>query len=153
MKRFSASSNGTDRSSATSSLSAGHAGYNGFSVGAYSSGELGGPNGLSRLGRPGPPPSAVRVKVTYGEDTFVVVILTSVTYEELLEKVLKKIRLCGDRSKVEGQALRLRYEDEDGDRILITSQDDVAMAFDAARATSGMAGPTQALVLFASVDS
>ena len=95
---------------------------------------------------------AVRVKVTYGEDTFVVVVLSSVSYRELLDKVLKKIRLCGDRTKVDVASLRLRYQDEDGDRILVTSEEDVTMAFEAIRAMGNGQVHPQTLVLFASVD-
>lgn len=87
--------------------------------------------------------------MTFGEDTFVVVVLSSVSYRELVEKVLKKIRLCGgEKSRVEGVNLRLRYRDEDGDKILITSGEDVAMAFEAVRANE-VGNPT--LVLFVEV--
>ncbi|GAA5915579.1 uncharacterized protein JCM6883_004237 [Sporobolomyces salmoneus] len=77
---------------------------------------------------------AVRVKVFFGEDTFVVVVLDTVLYAELVDKVLKKIRMCGgDRARVEAGSLKLKYQDEDGDRIKITSQEDVAMAFETAK--------------------
>lgn len=96
--------------------------------------------------------SAVRVKVTFGEDTFVVVVLDSISYGELLDKILKKIRLCG-RSGIEASHLRLRYQDEDGDRILITSEEDVAMAFEAVRIVGPPGGQQQqTLILFASID-
>lgn len=96
--------------------------------------------------------SAVRVKVTFGEDTFVVVVLSTVTHRELVDKVLKKIRLCG-RSGIEAHSLRLRYQDEDGDKILITSEEDVMMAFEAVRSMSPPGGgqpPT--LIVYATVD-
>lgn len=171
-KRFSSSSAGTDRSSGTSSQSAG-ATYTASTSPAttlppssalpalpshsrhYSSALSG--NQLQQQQPPPPsssasPPSAIRVKVTFGEDTFVVVVLSSVSYKELLEKVLKKIRLCGgEKSRVEGAHLRLRYRDEDGDKILITSGEDVTMAFEAVKANS-VTG-TQTLVLFVSVDT
>lgn len=163
-KRFSSSSNGTDRSSGTSSQSAGQTYTAATSPATTLPGSLPPsaglpplPNGASRSYAQGQVPTipsavAVRVKVTYGEDTFVVVVLSSVSYRELLDKILKKIRLCGDRTKVDVASLRLRYQDEDGDRILITSEEDVTMAFEATRAMStGQAHP-QTLVLFASVD-
>lgn len=163
-KRSSSSSNGTDRSSGASSQSQGQtytattspantlAGTQSHS--AASNGARGYSSGSSRLSNSNIPPpvaaaSAIRVKVTYGDDTFVVVVLSSVSHRELFSKVLKKIRLCGDRSKVDDTSLRLRYEDEDGDRILITSGEDVAMAVEAARSTDGI---TQTLALFATVD-
>lgn len=178
-KRFSSSSNGTDRSSATSNQSLGttspssglppsgslpslpSATYNhpqqsnnGFS--RSSSSTLVNPSTNHSL-PPLPPASAagssaVRVKVTFGEDTFVVVVLATVTHRELVDKVLKKIRLCG-RSGIEASSLRLRYQDEDGDRILITSEEDVMMAFEAVRSMSPPgSGAPQTLVLFATID-
>lgn len=163
-KRFSSSSNGTDRSSGTSSQSAGQT----YTAATSPANTLPGshppsgslpplPNGASRGYAHGSVPTipsavAVRVKVTYGEDTFVVVVLSSVSYRELLDKVLKKIRLCGDRTKVDVASLRLRYQDEDGDRILVTSEEDVTMAFEAIRAMGNGQVHPQTLVLFASVD-
>ncbi|KAI5481223.1 cell division control protein 24 [Pseudohyphozyma bogoriensis] len=153
-KRFSSSSNGTDRSSGTSSQSAGQGQISPASTQPPSAGLP--PLPANARGYASPIPgspggaSAVRVKVTYGDDTFVVVVLSSVSYPELVDKVLKKIRLCGVRS-MDATSLRLRYQDEDGDRILITSEEDVMMAFEAVRAMSS--GPNQTLVLFATVDS
>jgi cell division control protein 24 len=99
---------------------------------------------------------AVRVKVYFGEDTFVVVVLDTVLYAELVDKVLKKIRMCGgDRARVEAGSLKLKYQDEDGDRIKITSQEDVAMAFETARSMAlerGTAVPYE-LILHASIEN
>lgn len=183
-KRFSSSSNGTDRSSATSNQSLNASPSSGLlpsgSLPSLPSASYNHPQqlnsgGFSRsssttLANPSTnhslPPlpsaagqaqqttasSAVRVKVTFGEDTFVVVVLASVTHRELVDKVLKKIRLCG-RSGIEASSLRLRYQDEDGDRILITSEEDVMMAFEAVRSMSPPGGGApQTLVLFATVD-
>ncbi|GAA6014467.1 hypothetical protein JCM10207_001616 [Rhodosporidiobolus poonsookiae] len=171
-KRFSSSSNGTDRSSATSAHSGSILPYSSATSPASS-----GPPGSAGLpplphhlagvnGRipavpavPSPvvaPATAVRVKVFFGEDTFVVVVLDSVPYPELVDKVLKKIRMCGgDKARVESSALRLRYRDEDGDRILITSEEDTAMAFETAKAITAEkgAGAPLELVLYASVDA
>ncbi|BGP43224.1 Guanine nucleotide exchange factor for Cdc42p [Rhodotorula kratochvilovae] len=145
-KRFSSSSGGTDRSSATSAHSAGVA-YGAGSVPAL-------PSGASSPVITAAA-TAVRVKVFFGDDAFVVVVLDNVPYPDLVEKVLKKIRMCGgDKARVDGSALRLRYRDEDGDRILITSEEDVAMAFETARvmvADKGAGAPLE-LVLYAAVD-
>lgn len=158
-KRSSSSSNGTDRSSGTSNQSQGqtytastspattipgHHSHQFSNTRIYS-------DGGQSIAPPLPAASAVRVKVTYGDDTFVVVVLSSVSYRELLEKVLKKIRMCGDRTKVDDASLRLRYEDEDQDRILITSGEDVAMAFESARIGDGN-NSTGTLLLYATVD-
>lgn len=155
-KRFSSSSHGTNRSSGTSSQSQGLT-YTAATSPAMTlppSNSLPAlPNGQQQRSYQNQLPtsnaSAVRVKVTYGEDTFVVVVLSTVSYRELLDKVLKKIRLCGDRTKVDEGSLRLRYQDEDGDRILITSEEDVMMAFEVMNHSS----QTPTLVLFATVDS
>ncbi|GAA5980671.1 hypothetical protein JCM5350_003585 [Sporobolomyces pararoseus] len=98
---------------------------------------------------------AVRVKVYFGEDTFVVVVLDTVLYAELVDKVLKKIRMCGgDRARVEAGSLKLKYQDEDGDRIKITSQEDVAMAFETARSMATERGNSvpYELILHASIE-
>ncbi|KAK4696689.1 cell division control protein 24, partial [Phenoliferia sp. Uapishka_3] len=160
-KRSSSSSNGTDRSSRASSQSAGHTQTAATSPATTLPSSARHSNGTTQNGLFGCDAAyphglgavAVRVKVTYGEDTFVVVVLSTVSYRELLDKVIKKIRLCGDRSHVDRTSLRLRYQDEDGDRILITSEEDVLMAFEAVRSMgAGGTGP-QSLALFASVDT
>lgn len=160
-KRFSSSSNGTDRSSGTSSQSAGQTHTAATSPATTlppSAGLPPLPHGASFAGYSTPPMQiatavAVRVKVSYGDDNFVVVVLSTVSYRELLDKVLKKIRLCGDRSQVDAASLRLRYQDEDGDRILITSEEDVTMAFEAIRSTGSSGTGPQTLALFATVDA
>ncbi|KAK4052297.1 Guanine nucleotide exchange factor for Cdc42p [Microbotryomycetes sp. JL221] len=168
-KRFSNSSAATDRSSATSAHSSymtsqqqqqqqqhvasqQQQAYDGLYVNGSTTKGSQSQNGSSSS-------SAVRVKVTFGEDTFVIVVLNTCSYRELNDKVLKKIRLCG-RTLQDESSLRLRYQDEDGDRILITSEEDVVMAFEAVKlggpgaAGGGGGGIAQAgtLVLFASAD-
>ncbi|GAA6036256.1 hypothetical protein JCM8097_006862 [Rhodosporidiobolus ruineniae] len=183
-KRFSSSSVATDRSSATSAHSGGGLPYSSSttspasSVPPVSAGLPPLPSSSSSrapplpslpahprippgAAAPTPPPpqpsaNAVRVKVYFGEDTFVVVVLDTVPYSDLVDKVLKKIRMCGgDKARVDQSALRLRYRDEDGDRIMITSEEDTAMAFETARAMTAEKGTGAALelVLFASIDS
>ncbi|GAA5869560.1 hypothetical protein JCM8547_001522 [Rhodosporidiobolus lusitaniae] len=185
-KRFSSSSVATDRSSATSAHSGSALPYSSATSPASTAPPVsaglppplpghGRVPGLphpsaSRIQQPLPPPpsstsasqqpptaaNAVRVKVFFGEDTFVIVCLDSILYPDLLDKVLKKIRMCGgDKARIEASALRLRYKDEDGDRILITSEEDTAMAFETARGMAvprGDGGQAMELVLFASVD-
>ncbi|KAH8914513.1 hypothetical protein BT69DRAFT_1039547 [Atractiella rhizophila] len=74
--------------------------------------------------------NAIKVKVNFGEDTFVIVVLANVTFHQLVDKVFKKISICGDRTRIDPSSLRLRYQDEEGDKITLMSDDDVAMAFD-----------------------
>ncbi|KAG8988252.1 hypothetical protein FRB90_002867, partial [Tulasnella sp. 427] len=70
----------------------------------------------------------VRVKVHYKEDLFVIVVQKSIDYNELMEKVGKKIRLCGARG--DQTMFKVRYRDEDGDMISLASNDDLQIAFD-----------------------
>lgn len=70
----------------------------------------------------------VRVKVHYKEDLFVIVVQKSIDYHELMEKVGKKIRLCGARG--DQTLFKVRYRDEDGDMISLASNDDLQIAFD-----------------------
>jgi len=77
----------------------------------------------------------VKVKVHYGEDLFVIIVPRSTDYQDLVEKVGKKIRLCG--GKREGGPLRVKYRDEDGDMVSLGSNEDVQMAFDSTRSLSG----------------
>ncbi|GAA5990443.1 hypothetical protein JCM10908_007375 [Rhodotorula pacifica] len=155
-KRESDSSHGTDRSSASNT--GGGGGRRGALSSATSSAtSFPSPASSAPHIAAGPAAAnAVRVKVLFGEDTFVVVVLDSCTYAELVDKVLKKVRMCGAaNARVEAPALRLRYRDEDGDRISITSEEDVAMAFETARAIASEKGPGAQLelVLYAAVDS
>ncbi|GAA6060823.1 hypothetical protein JCM10212_000596 [Sporobolomyces blumeae] len=165
-KRFSASSHGTNRTSA-SSLRSGGLAYSSTTSPATThpgsvpqSATLPGArsNRTSSNATHSPVVSAavaVRVKVLFGEDAFVVVVLDSVLHNELVDKVLKKIRMCGgDRARVEAGSLKLKYQDEDGDRIKISSQEDVAMAFETARqmALERGSAPPHELVLYASIE-
>jgi cell division control protein 24 len=92
--------------------------------------------------------SAVKIKVNYGEDVLTIVVLNTITFDELVAKVLKKIRLCGDRAKVDESSIRLRYEDEEGDRVTISADDDVAMAFDLCRTFGCDSGGSASLSLY-----
>jgi len=72
-------------------------------------------------------PTQVKVKVHFGSDIFVVQVPRALEYQELVEKVGKKIRLCGPRR--DDGPLRVKYEDEEGDLISMRSTEDVDMAF------------------------
>lgn len=69
----------------------------------------------------------VKVKVHFGNDIFVIQVPRTTEYHELVEKVGRKIRLCGGRR--EDGPLRVKYEDEEGDMISMRSTEDVDMAF------------------------
>ena len=73
----------------------------------------------------------VKIKVHFHEDIFVIQVPRSTEYEELVERVGKKIRLCGSRR--DDGPLRVRYKDEDGDLVSLGSTEDVQMAFESVR--------------------
>lgn len=80
-------------------------------------------NGNGHL--PYPP---VKVKVHFNEDIFVIQVSRATEYDELVEKVGRKIRLCGPRR--DDGPLRVKYKDEDGDMVSLGSTEDVQMAFE-----------------------
>lgn len=73
----------------------------------------------------------VKVKVHFHEDIFVIQVPRLMEYEELVERVGKKIRLCGPRR--DDGPLRVKYKDEDGDLVSLGSTEDVQMAFESFR--------------------
>ena len=73
----------------------------------------------------------VKVKVHFHEDIFVIQVPRTTEYEELVERVGKKIRLCGPRR--DDGPLRVKYKDEDGDLVSLGSTEDVQMAFESFR--------------------
>ncbi|UZJ53026.1 hypothetical protein CBS101457_002346 [Exobasidium rhododendri] len=76
--------------------------------------------------------NAVKLVIHHGDDKLVVVVLSSISLLDLTEKVSKKIRLVsGRRDALE--SLRIRYIDEDGDKILMHDDEDVQMAFEMSR--------------------
>ncbi|KAJ9076711.1 Guanine nucleotide exchange factor for Cdc42p [Entomophthora muscae] len=81
--------------------------------------------------------SQTKVKLNYMEDVFIIMVPSTIDYEELLEKVEKKLRICGGRKGGQPMDLsagfRVRYRDEDNDFITINSDDDVQMAFESVR--------------------
>ncbi|KAF7321259.1 hypothetical protein MKEN_00645700 [Mycena kentingensis (nom. inval.)] len=83
------------------------------------------PNGTGNSHSPYPP---VKIKVHFNEDIFVIQVPRMTEYEELVEKVGRKIRLCGPRR--DDGPLRVKYRDEDGDMVSLGSTEDVQMAFE-----------------------
>ncbi|KAI0330146.1 hypothetical protein GY45DRAFT_1370984 [Cubamyces sp. BRFM 1775] len=73
----------------------------------------------------------VKIKVHFGEDIFVIQVPRTTEYSELVDKVGKKIRLCGPRR--DDGPLRVKYKDEDGDLVSLGSTEDVQMAFESFR--------------------
>ncbi|KAH9949641.1 hypothetical protein B0H21DRAFT_777232 [Amylocystis lapponica] len=73
----------------------------------------------------------IKVKVHFHEDIFVIQVPRLTQYTELVEKVGKKIRLCGPRR--DDGPLRVKYKDEDGDLVSLGSTEDVQIAFESFR--------------------
>ena len=69
----------------------------------------------------------MRVKVHFGSDIFVIQVLRTTEYDELVERVGKKIRLCGPQR--DDGPLRVKYEDKEGDFVSMRSTEDVETAF------------------------
>ncbi|KAG9316496.1 hypothetical protein JVU11DRAFT_2538 [Chiua virens] len=74
---------------------------------------------------------SVKVKVHFQDDIFVIQVPRSTEFSELVDKVGKKIRLCGPRR--DDTPFRVKYKDEDGDLISLGSTEDVQMAFESFR--------------------
>jgi len=81
---------------------------------------------------------SVRVKVHYKADLFQIIVPRDTVFNELVSKVAYKVRLCGGNGRDDKDLpLRVKYRDEDGDMISLGSDDDVQMAFDGTRTSSG----------------
>ncbi|PWN48843.1 hypothetical protein IE53DRAFT_318658 [Violaceomyces palustris] len=106
---------------------------NGNGNGIPSSNARGGSTHAAGTTTPHPSSNAVKLLVHYGDDRFVVVVLSNISFAGLLEKVTKKVRVCSGKKTLNEGNLRLRYIDEDRDQIMMNDDDDVQMAFEAAR--------------------
>ena len=69
----------------------------------------------------------MRVKVHFGSDIFVIQVLCTTKYNELVEWVGKKIRLCGPWW--DDGPLCVKYEDKKGNFVLMCSTEDIETAF------------------------
>ncbi|CAD6949376.1 unnamed protein product [Tilletia caries] len=78
---------------------------------------------------------AVKLIINHAEEKFTIVVLQSINYVDLQDKVTKKLRLCSGRKVFPDSGVRIRYVDEDGDVVAMTTDEDVQMAFDAWRKT------------------
>lgn len=79
--------------------------------------------------------NAVRIQLHYNGDTYVLIVLVNVTFGSLLEKVTTKIRFCSGNQSISEASLRLRYIDEDGDKVNMKDNDDVQMAIENSKIT------------------
>ncbi|KAJ7017477.1 Pleckstrin homology domain-containing protein [Mycena alexandri] len=80
--------------------------------------------------------ASARVKVNFGEDLFLLHAPRVTDYDTLVEMIQLKLQLCGPRSR--DGPLRLTYKDEDGDTIVLSSSDDVRVAFGECQFSGGL---------------
>ncbi|KAJ1916147.1 Guanine nucleotide exchange factor for Cdc42p [Mycoemilia scoparia] len=90
---------------------------------------------------PPPMPSVAKTKVHFKDDTYVLLLSLNSTYNEMIEKVEKKIKICaGPRVGVNSSTdqdiesspplhIQLKYMDEDGDLVVVRTNEDVQLAF------------------------
>ncbi len=70
----------------------------------------------------------VKIKVHYRQDIFVIMVVKSINYQDLVLRVAQKVRLCGGER--DNSPLRIKYMDEENDMITLGSDEDIQMAFD-----------------------
>ncbi|KAI9286560.1 hypothetical protein BC943DRAFT_320941 [Umbelopsis sp. AD052] len=74
------------------------------------------------------PTATMRLKLNFHDNIYAIVVSPSINYQELMDKVGKKIRVVAGLGP--NDSLRIKYQDEDGDLITINSDDDVLMGFE-----------------------
>jgi cell division control protein 24 len=73
------------------------------------------------------PAKHMKVKLHFLQDSFLLIVPGNISYHQLLERVERKIRLCGKQTPV---PLRIKYKDEDDDFVTINSDEDIQMALE-----------------------
>jgi len=72
-----------------------------------------------------------RIRVSYDNQDFIITAPSSgCTYEELISKIERKIRLTS-RNTNDNRPLRIRFKDEDNDFVTISTEGDITYAFEA----------------------
>jgi hypothetical protein len=72
--------------------------------------------------------ASMRLKLNFHDNIYAIVVSPDINYQELMDKVGKKIRVVAGLGP--NDPLRIKYQDEDGDLITINSDDDVLMGFE-----------------------
>lgn len=89
----------------------------------------------------------MKVKLHYLEDTFLLIVPADVSYGALLERVERKIRLCGKQTPF---PLRIKYKDEDDDFVTMHGDEDISMAMEGScKGDEPTKGPVSDLVIWA----
>lgn len=93
-------------------------------------------------------PSNMKVKLHYLDDTFLLIVPADVGYGALLERVERKIRLCGKQTP---SPLRIKYKDEDDDFVTMHGDEDISMAMEGGvrGMEDGAKGPVPDLIIWA----
>ncbi|KAJ1731594.1 Guanine nucleotide exchange factor for Cdc42p [Coemansia biformis] len=118
--------------------------------------------GTTPISQISPPSKPVKVKVHFQNDIFVIILRNSVSFDDLAGRVDRKIKICaGPHVGINGSeqdiasapplSIRMRYQDEDGDMILIGSDEDVQLAFESASAAKRDETAMSTLNLFVTV--
>ena len=108
----------------------------------------GGMNGTSKF------QAQVTLKINLGNDKLVIIVPYNVAYTQLMDWIERKVKTRGSRPGAPSPPnIRIRYLDEDGDYIRVSSDDDLRMAFDTSGASgqNDSAGITGVVSLFVSV--
>lgn len=73
----------------------------------------------------------VKVCVQFGQEEFIIIVPFNIPYTQLMDRVERKVRINQNSAHLPFPGnLKVKYQDEDGDLISMSSDDDVAMAFD-----------------------
>lgn len=73
-------------------------------------------------------PTQLKVKVNCDGNYVTLVVAFNITYQSLIDRIDAKVGRFSTNSIGRG-TMRLRYKDEDGDFVTISSDDDIQMAF------------------------
>ncbi len=87
----------------------------------------------------------VHTKLRFENDTFTLIIAKNITFQDLKAKVEKKIK---SRLLTLPSNPKIKYEDEDGDRVILQSDDDILMAIDMIRELAADANGQPVLTLW-----
>jgi cell division control protein 24 len=92
------------------------------------------PSVVSSSGRSSAPGSSlIKMKVHYRDLIFILAVPAhGVKYDDVLDKVERKIKICG-AAMPENRRINLRYKDEENDLVMLNSDEDIEMAFEMAR--------------------
>ena len=69
------------------------------------------------------------MNVSYGKDKFSIIVPYNIAYDQLIDRVERKVKLCGSGDS-SPRNIRVRYLDSDGDYVQMSSDGDLRMAFD-----------------------